>query len=242
MAVVDGVARPLARLAGTRARRPLRYAVAFTVMGVAVTLIEIYCTDLEHGTHLLVLLGLIVFLALRWGPGSASIGLFLGGTGSAAASFGTIEPAGHPDTMVQLGAYLLTGVALIAFAKVAPRMSAQRPPLGQLQGAGSSHHPMLVDGLTAREQEVMRQAASGAPVEEIGRALFLSPNTVKTHLTRSYAKLGARGRPEAIRWALHYGYLSPADICPHTLERESPTAALARENERGLRSRVPRTS
>lgn len=238
MAVVEGLRRPLNRLAGIRVGRSLRYVIAFALTGISVGLIEAYCTDLEHGTHLLVLLGLVILLALRWGPGSAWIGLFLGGGVSAATSFGVTEPAGHPNTMVQLGAYLLTGTALIVLAAVALRGAAQRPPLARVRMADDSHPPVLVDRLTARELEVMRLAASGAPVEEIGRALFLSPNTVKTHLTRSYAKLGARGRPEAIRWALHYGYLSPADICPH-MSHSAPIAeaggADARHGVAGLR-------
>ena len=62
---------------------------------------------------------------------------------------------------------------------------------------------------------MLRLAATGIPVDEIADRLFVSPNTVKTHLTHIYGKLGVRGRSEAIRAALHCGCLSPEDICPH---------------------------
>jgi DNA-binding CsgD family transcriptional regulator len=242
MAAVEGVARPLSRLAGLRTHHPLRYVLAVVVMGTVVGVIEVYCTDLEHGTHLLVLLGLVAFLALRLGPGSAWIGLFLGGGVSGATSFGVVEPPGHPNTLVQLGAYLLTGSALIVLAAVALRTTAQRAAaLERVRLTDQSHPPIPVEALTPREQEVLRLAAGGAPVAEIGQALFVSPNTVKTHLTRSYAKLGARGRPEAIRLALHFGYLSPTDICPHA-RQGAPMAASPRADGHHSCADASRTS
>ncbi len=48
--------------------------------------------------------------------------------------------------------------------------------------------------------------------------LFVSPNTVKTHLTHIYGKLGVRGRSEAIRAAPALRLPdAPNDICPHLL-------------------------
>jgi hypothetical protein len=38
---------------------------------------------------------------------------------------------------------------------------------------------------------------------------------VKTHLTHIYGKLGARGRTDAVRAAIHCGCLRAEDICPH---------------------------
>ena len=79
--------------------------------------------------------------------------------------------------------------------------------------------PALVEPLTDRELEVLRLAATGIAVKAIGAQLYLSPNTVKTHLTHAYAKLGVRGRSDAIRAGLHHGLLAPADICPHRYGR-----------------------
>ena len=49
-------------------------------------------------------------------------------------------------------------------------------------------------GLTAAEQEVARLAAAGLTNAEISENLFVSVNTVKTHLARVYAKLKVTSR------------------------------------------------
>jgi DNA-binding CsgD family transcriptional regulator len=51
-------------------------------------------------------------------------------------------------------------------------------------------------GLTRREAEVATLAASGATNAEIASELYISINTVKTHLGRALAKLGLRSRTE----------------------------------------------
>ncbi len=53
-------------------------------------------------------------------------------------------------------------------------------------------------GLSARELEVLQQLANGAPNKIIARKLEISPNTVKTHISRLIEKLGAQNRTEAI--------------------------------------------
>lgn len=52
-------------------------------------------------------------------------------------------------------------------------------------------------GLTERESEVLVLAAEGRTNPEIGAALFVGVETVKTHLQRVYGKLGLRNRVEA---------------------------------------------
>jgi len=51
-------------------------------------------------------------------------------------------------------------------------------------------------GLTRREAEVAALAATGATNAEIASALYISLNTVKTHIGRALAKLGLRSRTE----------------------------------------------
>jgi DNA-binding NarL/FixJ family response regulator len=50
------------------------------------------------------------------------------------------------------------------------------------------------DALTEREREVMDQVVAGLSNEEIAGELFLSPATVKTHVSRILGKLGVRDR------------------------------------------------
>lgn len=56
--------------------------------------------------------------------------------------------------------------------------------------------------LTAREREVLEQAAQGLHAKEIGAALGISSRTVEVHKTRIMAKLGARNVAELVRFAL----------------------------------------
>ncbi len=60
----------------------------------------------------------------------------------------------------------------------------------------------LPDGLTAREAEVLGLIARGLTNAEIARELFIGEATVKTHINNAFAKIGARHRAEAVRYAL----------------------------------------
>lgn len=53
-------------------------------------------------------------------------------------------------------------------------------------------------GITPRELEILEQIASGKSTREIAEALFVSENTVKTHASRLFDKLGARRRTQAV--------------------------------------------
>ncbi|HEU5130150.1 MAG TPA: response regulator transcription factor [Glycomyces sp.] len=62
-------------------------------------------------------------------------------------------------------------------------------------------------GLSERELEVLRLVADGASNAEIGRRLHISEATVKTHLLRSYQKLGVSDRTAAVTSAVRRGLL-----------------------------------
>ncbi|TDW23920.1 response regulator [Kribbella kalugense] len=64
------------------------------------------------------------------------------------------------------------------------------------------------DGLTARETEVLRLIARGLSNPEIAGQLFISEATVKTHINNTFAKIGARHRAEAVRYAYRKGIAS----------------------------------
>lgn len=63
--------------------------------------------------------------------------------------------------------------------------------------------------LSTREQQVARLLASGASNEQIARRLFLSENTVKTHVKAVLAKLGLPDRVHVVIWAYETGVLRP---------------------------------
>ncbi|GIJ24112.1 response regulator [Micromonospora lutea] len=64
-----------------------------------------------------------------------------------------------------------------------------------------------VQGLTEREQEVLRLVARGYSNREIAEVFFLAEGTVKNHVSMILTKLGARDRTNAVLRALHEGIL-----------------------------------
>jgi DNA-binding NarL/FixJ family response regulator len=56
----------------------------------------------------------------------------------------------------------------------------------------------LFEGLTPRERQFVASAATGRSNEQIAHEEFLSPFTVKTHINRAMAKLGARDRAQLV--------------------------------------------
>jgi DNA-binding NarL/FixJ family response regulator len=56
--------------------------------------------------------------------------------------------------------------------------------------------------VTQREREILRLLSDGYTNEEIGKQLFISPETVRTHVRRVIAKLGAKTRTQAVASAL----------------------------------------
>jgi DNA-binding CsgD family transcriptional regulator len=59
--------------------------------------------------------------------------------------------------------------------------------------------------LSARERQILALLAGGASNAKIAEALFVTPNTVRTHLDRIRDKTGARNRAELTRYALQVG-------------------------------------
>ena len=74
---------------------------------------------------------------------------------------------------------------------------AARPEPGQ---AGTAQAP-APDGLTQREVEILALIARGLTNPEIAAQLYLSNHTIKTHISRIFAKTGSRDRAAAIGYA-----------------------------------------
>jgi DNA-binding CsgD family transcriptional regulator len=62
-------------------------------------------------------------------------------------------------------------------------------------------------GITRREMEILALVAQGMSNREIAGKLFVSENTVKTHCSRAFDKLGARRRTQAVQLGKELGLL-----------------------------------
>lgn len=103
------------------------------------------------------------------------------------------------------------------------RAAALHPLLSAHLEWGSAHEPMVTRllvaeheapaprasawDLTPRERDVLACLRSSLTSEEIAGSLFLSINTVKTHMRAIYRKLGVDGRRAAVRTAVQRGLL-----------------------------------
>lgn len=65
-----------------------------------------------------------------------------------------------------------------------------------------------IPSLTQREREVLRLLADGLSNEEIGKRLFISPETVRTHVRKAMGKLEADTRTQAVAIALRQSLIS----------------------------------
>ena len=62
-------------------------------------------------------------------------------------------------------------------------------------------------GLTRRELEILREVVAGYTNKEIAERAAISENTVKSHLTHIFNKLGASNRVELALFAAHHRLL-----------------------------------
>lgn len=104
------------------------------------------------------------------------------------------------------------GEALIA-PSVLRRLIAYHTPPPSTVSEPSRALPGLQE-LTDRESEVFRLLGRGLSNQEIARELWISESTVKTHVTRLFAKLALRDRAQAVVLAYESGLVSPRHSGP----------------------------
>ena len=83
------------------------------------------------------------------------------------------------------------------------------PPNEQAPPATFTLNQVQLDalGITPRELEILTLIAQGLSNREIAGRLFVSENTVKTHCSRAFDKLGARRRTQAVQLGKQLGLL-----------------------------------
>jgi DNA-binding NarL/FixJ family response regulator len=123
----------------------------------------------------------------------------------AAGASGFLLKDAPPDDLVQAVRVVAAGEALLAprvTKRLLERFAAQRPRT-------SSRAQQLAD-LTEREREILVLIGRGRSNGEIAAELFIAEQTVKTHVSRIFTKLGLRDRVQAVILAFDAGLVEPA--------------------------------
>ncbi|MFF2044206.1 LuxR C-terminal-related transcriptional regulator [Kitasatospora sp. NPDC058170] len=119
--------------------------------------------------------------------------------GCAAALRRAAEESDPADDAVRLGSSSLAALT----GRLPPELLAHRSTAAVEPGPG----PAVIEPLTERERDVLSQAARMLSTEEIAAELYVSANTVKTHLKSAYRKLCVTRRSEAVHRAQALGLL-----------------------------------
>ncbi|WP_248958486.1 response regulator [Sphaerisporangium perillae] len=121
----------------------------------------------------------------------------------AGASGFLLKDAG-PAELLQAIRVIAAGDALLA-PRITRRLIGQFT--AQYKAAQAAEDRLAV--LTEREREVLTLVGQGLSNDEIGAGLFVSPATVRTHVSHAMAKLGARDRAQLVVIAYQTGLVSP---------------------------------
>ncbi|WP_049559701.1 response regulator [Nonomuraea sp. SBT364] len=118
-----------------------------------------------------------------------------------AGASGFVLKDGAPEELVTAVRVVAAGEALLSPAitrKVIGLFG--RPGAAPVEGLGS---------LTPRERELVAWVATGMSNEEIAGELVISPDTVRTHVSRAMVKLRARDRAQLVVYAMRAGLTLP---------------------------------
>lgn len=110
-----------------------------------------------------------------------------------------------PADLVQAVRVVAAGEALLS-PRVTKRLLARFA--GQRPAASGAKAQRLAD-LTEREREILVLVGRGFSNSEIAAELFIAEQTVKTHVSRVFAKLGLRDRVQAVILAFDAGLVEP---------------------------------
>jgi DNA-binding NarL/FixJ family response regulator len=116
-----------------------------------------------------------------------------------AGANGFLLKRARPEEILRAIRVVASGDSLL-FPAAIRALAAARGSRGQGLGAA---------GLTEREAEVLRLMTTGLSNTEIGQQLFVSVQTVKTHVGNVLAKLQARDRTQAVIIAYESGFITP---------------------------------
>ena len=105
---------------------------------------------------------------------------------------------------------LATAVRVVAQGDSLISPSMTRKLVAEFASRAKEPHPAAeLDAITQREREVMALVADGLTNDEIAQKLYMSPATVRTHVSRAMTKLGVRDRAQLVVLAYETGLVRP---------------------------------
>jgi DNA-binding CsgD family transcriptional regulator len=190
-------------------------------VGVTAVLRLVVAPDILRPSPFLLSAGVVMVSALVGGLGPgilATVGL------AVLAALG-LPPVGElsvGDTidLFRIGLFIAEGAFVASIGALLRRQLIERrrprrlpaAPAGRFANANvvrAERH--LAEPLSARELEVMRHVAAGLHNDEIAATMFITTNTVKSHLAHAYAKLEVTSRTQAVARCAALGLLDTSE-------------------------------
>lgn len=103
--------------------------------------------------------------------------------------------------------YLIDAIRVVAAGDALLSPSVTRSLIEEFSRARPAGDPGLIHHLTDREKEVLTLIGQGLTNQELAQSLYIADNTVKTHVKRILAKIGARDRAQAVVTAYESGLI-----------------------------------
>ncbi|WP_030291762.1 response regulator [Streptomyces katrae] len=127
-----------------------------------------------------------------------------------AGASGFLGKGAEPEELLNAIRVAAAGEALLSPAATKGLIATFLAQGGGADPAGpAAVHAERLAALTVREREVLVHVAAGLSNDEIAGRLEVSPLTVKTHVNRAMAKLGARDRAQLVVIAYESGLVRP---------------------------------
>lgn len=95
---------------------------------------------------------------------------------------------------------------------ISPREAAELKVEGEIRQSNEVEARRALEGLSQREKDVLRALATGLDNQGIAERLFVSQETVRSHIARIYRKLGVDSRLQAVTFAVRHQFLSHDDL------------------------------
>lgn len=95
---------------------------------------------------------------------------------------------------------------------ISPKEAADLMQRGAVLQTDADRGQQALEELSIREQEVLRALASGLDNQGIADRLFVSTETVRSHIVRIYRKFDVDSRLQAILFAVRHGFLTDDDL------------------------------